>query len=195
MADHQLKAMTPLGAASPKIETFDGVRIEEIVSSALASVAARKGKTEELRDAAKTALGLDLPPPGKASSGEPYSCFWMGPDQWMVEAPFASHEDIADRLQASLGGNASVTEQTDGWARFDITSSRAIDLFEILCPVDVAEMQAGDATRSLMEHVGIFLVCRKAREHFSVLGPRSSAVSLHHALSTATRSILATRRD
>jgi len=41
---------------------------------------------------------------------------------WFVEAPFDTHELIADLLRAALGDAASITEQTDAWVAFDLAA-------------------------------------------------------------------------
>ncbi|MDA3887303.1 MAG: hypothetical protein PF443_00595 [Allgaiera sp.] len=48
-------------------------------------------------------------------------------------------------------------------------------------------MRVDSIRRSVLEYMGCFVIRRS--EGFSVLGPRSSARSLHHALSGAARSI------
>ena len=47
-------------------------------------------------------------------------------------------------------------------------------------------MQPGDATRTVIEHLGTYVI--QGTQGMTVLGPRSAAGSLHHALVTAARS-------
>lgn len=183
MADLILKPITPLGADTPASTTIGPVTITEVTDTALASLAARVGK--DIGAAARTA-GIPLPAPGNAEQAAQYGAFWLGPDQWMVEAPYASHEDITAILKRVFGEAASLTEQTDAWARFDVTGDRLPALFERLCNVDLARHGAGYATRTLLEHLGCYIVVR-SQTHISVLGPRSSAASLYHALTTAAK--------
>ncbi len=133
-------------------------------------------------------LGAEAPGPGKAHLRDPEAAFWMGPDQWMVMAPFASHEDLAARLKARVAGTASVTEQTDGWVCFDLTGPRVEDVMELLCVLDMRAMQAGDAARTVIHHLGCFVI--RQRDEVRLLGPRASAGSLHHAILTAMTSAL-----
>jgi len=51
-------------------------------------------------------------------------------------------------------------------------------------------MAQGQVTRTRLEHLGCFLICRTKNSHFSVFGPRSSAGSLHHALTVAATSVI-----
>lgn len=183
MADIMLKPLTPLGTDTPARTTIGPVTITEVTDTALASLAARMGQS--LAEAAKAA-GLPLPAPGRAEQAAPYGAFWLGPDQWMIEAPYPTHEDITAILKPVFGETASLTEQTDAWARFDVTGEHLPALFERLCNFDIAAHSTGAATRTMLEHLGVYIVIR-APNHITILGPRSSAASLYHALTTAAK--------
>lgn len=190
---HDLKALTPLGAADPRSEHIGPISITEVTEMALASITCRSGKIRAFRAASKTALEITkLPGAGLWVSGSgPYSVIWMGPEQWFVEAPFESHEDIAKILKEGFGEKASITEQTDGWARFDVQGSGVVDQLERLCAAPARRMKTGAATRTTIEHMGCLLICREEGAHFSILAPRSFARALHHALCVAARSVAA----
>ncbi len=182
-----LKPITPLGAGAARIHTIGQVTISENPDRSMASLTTRKGKADAVRLVAKTALGLDLPGPGQSTISGDFTAWWTGPDQWMIDADHARYELLAPHIAQAIGPVASVTEQTDGWCRFDLTGSGSVALLERLCPADVQTMQPGQATRTLLHHLGCFVICSTAG--FSVLGPRSSAGSLHHALIEAAHSV------
>ena len=186
MADHRLKPITPLGNSTPHSVTIGPVTISEVVDTALASLATRMGEAKAVADIADSA-GIPLPGPGKAAQGATYAAFWLSPDMWMIEAPFATHEDVIAQLKPHFGEAASLTEQTDAWARFDVTGDDLPAMFERLCAFDLRSHGPGSATRTVIEHLGCYIVIR-APGHLSVLGPRSSAASLFHALETAAQS-------
>lgn len=180
-----LKALTPLGHDAPVSETIGPVTISENVGVALASMASRMGREAEVAAAAQAA-GIPLPGPGRAETAS-YGAIWLGPEQWMIEAPFETHEDIVAILKPLFGEAASITEQTDAWVRFDLTAADLPALFERLCGYDLRRNGPGSATRTVIEHLGCYVV-RRAENQVSVIGPRSSAHSLHHALITAAKS-------
>ena len=181
MPDHRLKPLTALGNTTPQTDTIGPITITENTTIALASLATRKGRAADVASAVKT-LNITLPPPGHASQ----NALWLSPDQWMIEAPFATHEDITAYLKPAFGDAASITEQTDAWVRFDLSGPNLHSLFERLCNLDTNAMQPGHATRTVIEHLGCYVTRRDTG--FTILGPRSSAKSLHHALITAARS-------
>ncbi len=171
-----LQAMTALGAHKARVVTVGPVTITERFDVALASVAVRKGR--ELRGP------VPLPGPGMWQAGDPYSAFWVTPEMWFVEADYAMHEGIADEVKALFGDAASVTEQTDAWVIFDLAAPDLGPMLERLCNVDFRAVPDGHATRTVMDHLGVYLVKHGAGAA-RLYGPRSSAQSLLHALEVA----------
>lgn len=186
---HNLTAIMPMGGSSPRQDQVGNITITEVIDTALASVTCRLGKDKAFRTAAKRLFGGVMPEPGHWAPGSDYALIWTGPDQWFAEAPFATHEDIARIVKAALGDTASVTEQTDGWARFDVEGATVVDMFERLSAVSTRRMQGDQATRTSIEHLGCYLICREPGRRISIIGPRSSAGSIHHALITAAQSV------
>lgn len=185
-AANALKPLTALGHDAPEVVTVGHWTITERFDVALASLAMRRG--QDLSKAAAGA-GIPLPGPGQSAGGEVYGAFWMTPEMWMVEAPFATHEDIRAQLLKVFGATASITEQTDAWVRFDVAGPDLVRLFERLSNMDLASAADGAATRSVIEHLGCYLIKRNAGL-VTIYGPRSSAESLHHAVITAAKSVL-----
>ncbi len=76
----------------------------------------------------------------------------------MVEAPFATYEDIAAHLKTLFGDAASITEQTDAWVRLDVSAPNLHPLFERLCNVDLSNCSDrfcfahGDRAFGLLSH-------------------------------------------
>ena len=103
-------------------------------------------------------------------------------------ADVATHEDIVARLRPVFGDAASITEQTDAWICLDLSAPDLVPLFERLCAVDLAAVPEGHATRTVIEHLGCYLIVH-GRRAVRLLGPRSSAASLVHALQVAAASL------
>lgn len=183
---HDLKPITALGGAAPRVDTFGAATCSEVPQVALASFAARLGQEKKAVAALKKALGVAPPAVGKWVEGE-LSAFWTGPDQWMIEAPFDSHETLALDIAKLVAGVASVTEQSDAWTRFDLTGDGVLPVMELLSALNTRAMAEGDALRGSIHHLGCFIL-RRGTDHFSLYGPRASAGSLHHAIVTAMKS-------
>lgn len=182
--------ITALGIINPQVDVVAGVELRENPGLALASVAARMGQEATCDAHLKDLLEADPPGPGKARLHDPEAAFWMGPGQWMVGAPFETHEDLAEQLKTRFGPSASVTEQTDAWVCFDLRGDGVEAVMEICCNLNIRAMHTGDAQRTSVHHLGCFVLRRDPANWLRILGPRSSAASLHHALHTAMISAL-----
>ncbi len=173
-----LTPITALGDATPLDQRFGALRITENTGLGLASLTLRRG-------AARPApMGLELPAPGRWSQGQGVAAFWTGPDQWMIEAETRATEDFAAEL-ASHAPGCSITEQTDAWTVFEITSDRGDApiraLMEKLVNIDTGSFGPGSATRTGLHHLSVFLV-RRAEDRLAVMTMRSMARDLWHVL-------------
>ncbi len=182
-----LKPLTALGHETPQTVTIGPLRVTERFDIALSSLAVRRGRDKDLAKAAKSA-GIPLPGPASAEAGDPWSAFWMTPEMWMIEAPHASHEDICAHLKSALGDAVSMTEQTDAWVRFDLDAPDLSPLMQRLTNLDLPAKPPGFAARTVIDHLGVYLIQRRASE-ITLYGPRASAQSLLHALEVAARSV------
>jgi len=169
--------LTPTPALESGSFEIQGLGISENPSVALASVAARLGQEKAFALAAEKLFGTALPGPEEVGPGSDYTVFWTGPDQYFVEAPIETHEDIEVRLKLALKESASVTDQSGGWVRFDVTGEKALATFERLSMPE----------RTVIEHIGCFIITRE--DSLSVWAPRSYAGSLSHALQVAAKSV------
>ena len=157
--------LTPTMALGGVADTIGTITIVENAGVSLASVTARMGGEKKTTQVLKKLLG-GVPGPGRSQQHDPEAGFWMGPDQWMIGAPMATHELLADQLKDLLG-----------------------DVVELLCAIPIRTMVAGDTQRTVIHHLGCFVIRRNADDHVRILGPRASAGSLHHALTAAAHSV------
>ena len=182
------KSLTALGQDRAQVVAIGPYKITERFDLALASVAVRRGQEKAFATAAKK-LGVPLPTVSSHAAGAVFSAFWVTPEMWFVEADFASHEDITAHLKPAFGETASITEQTDAWVRFDVAGAGLGTLFERLTNLDLAMLPDGFASRTVIEHLGVYLIKRTATE-VVLYGPRSSAQSLLHALTVTAKSVI-----
>lgn len=182
-----LKPLTALGHDTPKTIEIGGHRIVERFDVALASLATRRGREKDVAKTAKAAK-LVLPEPARFSSTSSFGAFWLSPQQWMIEAPLSTHEDLSTHLKNIFSDAASITEQTDAWVRFDVSAPTLQPLFERLCNVDLPETPMNYAGRTVIEHIGCYLI-KRGKGEVTLYGPRSMAASLLHALENTARSI------
>lgn len=182
---HDLAPICALSGADPAIDTVAGVTLAEFPDLALASVSARRGSEEACRAHLKDLLNSASPKPGRAVLNDPEAAFWIGPDQWMVSAPYASHANLTDQLKSRFRDTASITEQTDGWVCFDLRGDGVEEVIRLCANIDIDQMQTGDAVRSVVHYMSVYILRLDPANALRIFGPRSSAKSLHHALMTA----------
>lgn len=178
-----LVPLTALGTDTARAVTQGVLTLRENPGLALASVALRQGSQTP------RPMGLDLPGPGGWVAGEGLAALWTGPGQWMLMAEGRAEQGFAQSVSATLQG-CSVTDQTDAWVAFDITSGAGQDpiaaLLARLVNLDTDRLGPGSATRTWLHHMGV-IVIRPAADRVTILGTRSAAGSLWHALATAVR--------
>ena len=190
MSVHDLAPITALGGRTPQNFTVAGVALTENPGLALASVAARRGYEDICTRHLEELLEGPAPGPGQCRLHDPEAAFWTGPDQWIVGAPFDTHEDLAAQLKSRFANSASITEQTDAWVCFDLRGTGMEAVMELACNINIRAMQTGAAQRTAIHHLGCYVLRRDPAEWVRILGPRSSAASLFHALKTAMRAAL-----
>lgn len=176
-----LEPLTALGGVAPRSAAFGELTLRENAGLALASLALRKGQVTP------APFGLALPDVGGTVYTAPYGAFWMGQGQWMISADGLGDTDFATSLKTEVP-EMSVTEQTDGFVAFDIQSQSGAapihHLMNKLVNIDPKTLGSGQATRTGLEHMTVFLI-RHSEVHLTVLGMRSLAGSLWHALTVA----------
>lgn len=178
-----LTPITALGGTVARSRVFGALTLTEMPDCALASLTLHKGQTPP------APFGLTLPDVGQAVHTGAHGAFWTGPDQWMIEVSAAPDLDLAALLKDQAPG-AAITEQTDGFTAFDITSSTGPgpieDVMRKLVNIDPIAFGAGQTTRTALHHMTVFLI-RRSDARLAVIGMRSYAAALWHALAVAAR--------
>lgn len=170
-----LTPICALGQPQPQSRRIGALTLTENAGLGLASLALRRG-------AAPPSLGLALPGPGGWTETGGLAAFWTGPDQWMVEFSGRATDDVAAEL-AGLAPGCSITEQTDGFAAFEIEGP-APDLTRLmqkLVNIDTNRFGPGSATRSGFHHMSIFII-RRSETRLAIMGMRSAAGTVWHGL-------------
>jgi len=190
MAD-RLVALSPLNGFHLEA---DGAECREEPGYAIASVTAANGNMKKLSDAITSAFGVALPAPGKAvaiGNGKANSKGDMilssARDQVFICRQTKPETHLAHVIKA-CGHVASITDQSDAWARLSLTGSACPMIMERLCAVDtrLGAFPPGSVARTSLEHMGVIVIRQSAsaamKHHFILLTPRSSAHDLAHAL-------------
>jgi sarcosine oxidase subunit gamma len=139
-------------------------------------------------DAVRSALGA-APPlrPNAVERAGTVALFWLGPDEWLVQAPHAEREARLDALRTALSGfHAAVTNVSDGHTVAVLDHPGACAILSRGCPLDLHEsvFPVGTCAQSLFGKAPVMLA-REARDRFAITVRRSFAHYLYHALQDA----------
>jgi sarcosine oxidase subunit gamma len=91
------------------------------------------------RGAAAKARGAEVPEtPNTFASNGSVTVLWLGPDEWMVQAPRGAIADLQAALEAALSGqHAAVTEVSDHSVAMELSGAGARRTLEKGCPLDL----------------------------------------------------------
>jgi sarcosine oxidase, subunit gamma len=146
-------------------------------------------KPEALRDAARAAAGLDLPPePGRSARAEGSVAFWLGPGRWLVEATDAS---AAQALLAACDGPGTVVDVTGGRVALVVAGPGARLLLAAGCPLDLHPRAFPEGAAAATLLAGIPVLLHALQGGIEVYAPRSYAPHLRSWLDHAALTLVA----
>ncbi len=110
---------------------------------------------------AESVLDIRLPlQPNTQRASADRTCYWTGPDEWLLHCPLAATGPMVRALQAKLRDtHHAVTEVTDYYTVLHLTGPDTIALLSRACPLDLhlAKFTVGDCTQTRFGHASILL--------------------------------------
>lgn len=159
-----LKAKSALaGIAVPgrcgKTHGEPGIVISERVGLGLATVAARKGKADAVKQAVAAAYGVELPESSRIAQGSAVSFIGYGRGQWLAVSESLANEALARDLSAKLQGLASISDQSGGRTVLRLSGPHVRDVLAKGLPIDLDPrvFPLGSAITSVISHMGVQL--------------------------------------
>ena len=190
------KGRSPLaGTARSSTLGTPGAKPAVIVSERQAGttvqVIARRGQADAVRQAAATALAIDLSgTPRHTSAASGLSATWSGPGQWLVSARPGRTSTLADELRTALGTLAALVDQSDSRLEIELSGEAVRATLEKLVGIDVHDRSfpVGAVAMTVVAHVPVHVWREPDRNGavvFVIAGPRSYAPSLWHDVTDA----------
>jgi heterotetrameric sarcosine oxidase gamma subunit len=158
---------------------------------AIATVLARKGKTEALRQRVAERMQIDLPEGPRRTVRESIAFVGIGPGAWLAVQDRGGNA-FAAALKATLGDFASITDQSDAYVVWRFSGRTARNELCKVIPVDLhtAAFKVDDAACTLAGHMEVTLWRladdAEGASAFEIAIARSCAANLS---TTATASI------
>jgi sarcosine oxidase subunit gamma len=136
-----------------------GVVISERIGLGLATVAARKGKADALKEAVASAYDVQLPSDSRVAQGPQVSFVGYGPGQWFAVSETLANEALARDLSEKLPGLASISDQSGGRTVLRIGGPKARDVLAKGLPIDLdpRAFPLASAVTSAISHMGVQL--------------------------------------
>ncbi|MCT8159159.1 sarcosine oxidase subunit gamma [Pseudoruegeria sp. SHC-113] len=160
-----------------------GLVLTECAPEAIHLLAAYQGAAAKAGAALEKAHGLGWPKPGTSTQSAQARALWFAPDQALL---------LGAVPVASLARHCAITDQSDGWARVDLTGQGAEDVLARLVPVDLRAQSfpEGAVARTAVFHMSA-VITRTGAASFEILVFRSMAQTLVHELLEAMKSVVA----
>lgn len=162
MSDFSLAPASVLGSHAPRGSGqagAAGVTIAERTGVSLCSVLARKGAGLALADRVRSEFGLDLPRSPRCTRPGPVEFIWAGPMQWLALGEGNDGRAFERRMQSSLGGMASITDQSDGRVILRVSGPRARDALGKGVHIDLhpSEFRPGSTALTEVAYMNVHL--------------------------------------
>ena len=185
-------SLTARAALDGYHKQFGDTALTEVTDQALVSIAKPLGGAEALRDAMTGAYGASFPAPGSSTLSKDGATRFLGLQQDQCFALFSFESDGAvDTVAGSLGDTGYYTDQSDSWAMLRLSGALALTALERICPLDLAptEFPPGSVARTVMEHLGVIILCEDT-DRYLLMSARSSARSFLHAIETSVENVV-----
>ncbi|WP_407492833.1 sarcosine oxidase subunit gamma [Pseudooceanicola sp. MF1-13] len=174
-----LTATAPITGDLPLAD--GGMTLSLADPGSLTLIAPFNGQAVAVSQALNDATGLALPETGRMEQGERAYVQWFGRGQTLLAGGGAP----------DLPG-AAITDQTDGWVTLDLTGPNVAQVMARLVPVDLRDAAApvGTALRTDLHGMMVAISC-PAPDHIRIMGFRSMAKTLTHAIGDAMAHVAA----
>jgi methylglutamate dehydrogenase subunit D len=160
-------AMTPVPSTGPGITV-------RLIAPAMVSVLARKSRAPELRQAVRAHLSLDLPEGPGCVRACKRTVLGIGPGRWLFLG-------VQMEEMAPLRPLASLSDQGDGYAVFELWGPQLQDVLAKGLPLDMRNFAEDSAAVTTIAHIGA-IVWKSAPERVAIAVFRSYAGSFWHWL-------------
>ena len=162
----------------------NGIKCLYVKGYAIASLATRKRMEKRLNANLSTGFDARLPAPTRAVEIAKGHIIAAARDQVFICQKTAPETLIAN-VQKHCSTSASITDQSDAWARLEMTGKLCAPVMERLCAVDTRRdaFPPLSVARTAIDHISTIIMRLPARaDHFVFLTPSSSAESCAHSI-------------
>ena len=158
--------------------------LQEIQECGLVSLSWPEDASKNIASTIRNAWQLEMPQPGKFTgpSTNGVSLVWMAPNQIFILINLAQSSQL-NFVRNVLGNEYYLTDQSDNWCGLRVMGPEVISALERICPIDLhqSEFPPGSAARTVMEHLGMIILCVD-NNNYVLFSANSYAQSFLHAI-------------
>lgn len=188
VSNYTLKAQSALSGFS---QDFSGIKLCEIVERAIVSMAIPKAGKETLNAQIKQAFGVSIPDVGGVALSTIDNTQILRLQDDLCFVLFDYNGDRSVQTLKQKVSDAYLTDQSDSWVMLRISGKKSRNALARTCPIDLhpSVFSPGSVTRTLMEHMGVVIIC-EAEGVYTLMALRSYAESFLHALRVSIENIM-----
>ena len=135
------------------------------------------GQSKKFNSTFKSFFLCAPPPVSNVHENKKTLVFWTRKNSYFVLG------DInAKSLVSSFNSIASITDQTGGWVCFGISSKHSKSIFEKLVTFDIDSFKEGEVTRTSINKINCFVLCKGKNSNYIIVCPTSFMESMKKRL-------------
>ncbi|MEP9378313.1 sarcosine oxidase subunit gamma family protein [Aquabacter sp. CN5-332] len=185
LSDHPVTDLVPDGRYG-RPDGEPGVIARVVENLALVTVAARKGVTASVVQAAQDAFGFPLTDAPKVSFNPDLAFIGTAPGRWLA-ATHRAPDALISRLNTAFGDRAALTDQSDANLVLDVYGPRVGEALTKLVPVDIhpSVFAPGDAAATTVALIPLLFWQLNDSPAYRFAVPRSFAPAFLRALTAS----------
>lgn len=166
----------------------DTLTITERTGVALATVIARRGQADALRERMRTRFACDLPLAPRVVEGATLAVIWAGPERWLVASAALPPDDLVSSLRACAAGTAAICDLSDARVLLRVRGAAARDVLARGFPIDLhpSVFKPGDTAITIVAHVTCQIWQLDDEPTYDIAVPSSFAASFRRWLAGAS---------
>ena len=135
------------------------------------------GQTKKFNSTFKSYFLYTPPSVSNFKENEKTLVFWARKNSYFILG-----EIEPKSLNSSFNSTASITDQTGGWVCFNISGKYSKSLFEKLVSLDIDFFKEGDVTRTSINKINCFVLCKEKFLNYTIVCPSSFLESMKNRL-------------
>ena len=174
---HKDNLIYPTIYSSENVIVKDGLKLKLDNTKKIFSLNQNVGQSKKFNSAFKSFFLYPPPPVSNFQENEKTLACWIRKNSYFVMGDI----DVKS-LSSSFNSIASVTNQTGGWICFDLSGMYSQSIFEKLVTFDIDSFKEGDVTRTSINKINCFVLCKEKNSNYIIVCPTSFMESMKKRL-------------